>query len=104
MTRILALGLAAIIAAPSFAASHAIPQETVDKITAMLAEMKCQMDPDDIEMEDGGYELDDVICEGGRQFDIELDADLKPLDRRYLGDPEAVAKAMEAVANQGKAK
>ena len=82
MTRILALGLAAIIAAPSFAASHAIPQETVDKITAMLAEMKCQMDPDDIEMEDGGYELDDVICEGGRQFDIELDADLNEVGRR----------------------
>lgn len=34
----------------------------------------------------------------------ELDENLKPLDRRYLGDPEAVAKAMEAVANQGKAK
>ena len=34
----------------------------------------------------------------------ELDENLKPLDRRYLGDPEAVAKAMEAVANQGKGK
>ena len=29
---------------------------------ARLGEMSCQMDPDDIEMEDGGYELDDVIC------------------------------------------
>lgn len=34
----------------------------------------------------------------------ELDADLKPLGSRYLGDEEMVAKAMEAVANQGKAK
>ena len=40
----------------------------------------------------------------GMPLVYELDADLKPLDRRYLGDPEAVAKAMEAVANQGKAK
>jgi 2,3-bisphosphoglycerate-dependent phosphoglycerate mutase len=33
-----------------------------------------------------------------------LDENLKPIDRQYLGDPEAVKKAMEAVANQGKAK
>ena len=32
-----------------------------------------------------------------------LDADLQPTDRRYLGDPEAVAQAMEAVSRQGKA-
>ena len=40
----------------------------------------------------------------GMPLVYELDADLKPIDRRYLGDPEEVAKAMEAVANQGKAK
>jgi len=40
----------------------------------------------------------------GMPLVYDLDADLKPLGRRYLGDPEAVAKAMEAVANQGKAK
>jgi len=34
----------------------------------------------------------------------ELDKDLKPLKHYYLGDPEGVKKAMEAVANQGKAK
>lgn len=33
----------------------------------------------------------------------ELDSDLRPLKRFYLGDPEKVKKAMEAVANQGKA-
>jgi len=33
----------------------------------------------------------------------ELDADLKPLKSRYLGDPEAARKAAEAVANQSKA-
>ncbi len=32
----------------------------------------------------------------------ELDADLKPISSRYLGDPEAAAKAAEAVANQAK--
>ena len=34
----------------------------------------------------------------------ELDEALKPIKSYYLGDPEEVAKAMEAVAKQGKAK
>ncbi len=34
----------------------------------------------------------------------ELDADLHPLRNYYLGDQEAIRKAAEAVANQGKAK
>jgi 2,3-bisphosphoglycerate-dependent phosphoglycerate mutase len=33
----------------------------------------------------------------------ELDADLRPIRSRYLGDPEAAKKAAEAVANQSKA-
>ncbi|MFA6357261.1 MAG: 2,3-diphosphoglycerate-dependent phosphoglycerate mutase [Candidatus Omnitrophota bacterium] len=34
----------------------------------------------------------------------ELEDNLKPIRSYYLGDPEAVKKAMDAVANQGKAK
>jgi 2,3-bisphosphoglycerate-dependent phosphoglycerate mutase len=34
----------------------------------------------------------------------ELDENLKPLKSYYLGDQEAIAAAMSAVANQGKAK
>jgi 2,3-bisphosphoglycerate-dependent phosphoglycerate mutase len=34
----------------------------------------------------------------------ELDDNLKPLKNYYPGDQEAVKKAMEAVANQGKSK
>ena len=34
----------------------------------------------------------------------ELDENLEPLGHRYLGDPEAIKKAIESVANQGKAK
>jgi 2,3-bisphosphoglycerate-dependent phosphoglycerate mutase len=34
----------------------------------------------------------------------ELGKDLKPIKHYYLGDPEAIAKAQQAVANQGKAK
>ena len=34
----------------------------------------------------------------------ELDADLKPITHYYLGDPEEIRKAQEAIAKQGKAK
>ena len=34
----------------------------------------------------------------------ELDGDLQPLSREFLGDPEVVAAAAAAVAAQGKAK
>ncbi|WP_028974778.1 2,3-diphosphoglycerate-dependent phosphoglycerate mutase [Spirochaeta cellobiosiphila] len=40
----------------------------------------------------------------GMPLVYELDDDLKPLKHYYLGDPAAVKKAMDAVANQGKAK
>ncbi|WP_375258627.1 PepSY domain-containing protein [Citreimonas sp.] len=73
--------LLAVMAGPAIAAPH-VDQDTVDRIMARLAEMECQMAPDDIEMEDGGYDLDDVICKGGNQFDIMLDADLNEVSRR----------------------
>lgn len=38
----------------------------------------------------------------GMPLTYELDDDLKPLKRYYLGDPEKVQAAMEAVAAQGK--
>ena len=40
----------------------------------------------------------------GMPLVYELDDDLKPVKNYYLGDEEAVKAAMEAVANQGKAK
>jgi 2,3-bisphosphoglycerate-dependent phosphoglycerate mutase len=39
----------------------------------------------------------------GMPLVYELDAQLKPIRNYYLGDEEAVKKAMQAVANQGKA-
>jgi 2,3-bisphosphoglycerate-dependent phosphoglycerate mutase len=56
--------------------------------------------------------LDDVSSEDivglniptGMPLVYELDDDLKPVDRYYIGDPDEVAKAMAAVAAQGKAK
>jgi 2,3-bisphosphoglycerate-dependent phosphoglycerate mutase len=39
----------------------------------------------------------------GIPIEYQLDADLQPLSREFLGDPEAVAKAAAAVAAQGRA-
>jgi 2,3-bisphosphoglycerate-dependent phosphoglycerate mutase len=51
---------------------------------------------------------DDVIPEvnipTGMPLVYELEDNLKPIKNYYLGDPEKVKKAMEAVASQGKAK
>ncbi len=56
--------------------------------------------------------LDEVSDEEITEFNIptgiplayELDDDLKPLSREFLGDPDTVAKAVAAVAAQGKAR
>jgi 2,3-bisphosphoglycerate-dependent phosphoglycerate mutase len=56
--------------------------------------------------------LDNVSDEQITQLNIptgiplvyELDKDLKPISSRYLGDEEAVKRAQDAVANQGRAK
>lgn len=81
MKHILSILAIAALSTPAFADGH-VDAETVEKIEAMLAEMECQMDPGDIEVEEDGFELDDVICKGGDQFDITLDADLNETGRR----------------------
>lgn len=74
------LMIAGLVATPALADD--IDAATVEKIEAYLASIECQMDPDDIEAEDDGYDLDDVICKGGNQFDIKLDKDLNEVSRR----------------------
>ncbi|WP_298854059.1 PepSY domain-containing protein [uncultured Ruegeria sp.] len=80
MKKLGVLLIAGLIVAPAFA--DEIDAATVEKIEAYLASIECQMDPDDIEVEDDVYDLDDVICKGGNQFDIKLDKDLKEVSRK----------------------
>ncbi len=49
-------------------------------------------------------EIVGVNIPNGTPLVYELDANLKPIKSYYLGDQEAIAKALAAVANQGKAK
>jgi 2,3-bisphosphoglycerate-dependent phosphoglycerate mutase len=49
-------------------------------------------------------EIAELNIPTGMPLVYELDSELKPIKHYYLGDPEAVKKATQAVANQGKAK
>ncbi|HEY0488630.1 MAG TPA: 2,3-diphosphoglycerate-dependent phosphoglycerate mutase [Telluria sp.] len=59
-----------------------------------------------IKMLDGISDADIVGLNipNGQPLVYELDADLKPIRHYYLGDQEAIAAAVAAVANQGKAR
>ena len=78
MKPVLVAAALALLAAPAFA--EATPEQ-IAAIDAKLAEMQCEVDPDNIEMEDGGFDLDDVICADG-QYDIAMDADLNVTEQR----------------------
>ncbi|GGH50741.1 PepSY domain-containing protein [Frigidibacter albus] len=78
MKHLLAAAALVLLAAPAFA--EATPEQ-IAAIDAKLAEMQCEVDPDNIEMEDGGFELDDAICIDG-QYDIVMDADLNVTEQR----------------------
>ena len=59
-----------------------------------------------IKMLDGISDADIVNLNipNGQPLVYELDADLKPIKSYYLGDQEAIAAALQAVASQGKSK
>lgn len=84
MKTLITSALCLTLAAPAFAGSHEAEasEEVVAQIMALLAEQQCEMDPDDIEVEEDGYDLDDVICAGSGQQDIKLDLDLNEVSRR----------------------
>jgi len=62
-------------------ASDDLTEEEVERINAVLGAMQCEMDDDDIEKEDDGFDLDDVLCAEG-QFDIKLDTDFAVVEKR----------------------
>ena len=52
----------------------------------------------------GDQEIVELNVPTGVPLVYTLDEGLRPISRKYLGDPEAVAKAAEAVAKQGQAR
>lgn len=56
--------------------------EQIAKITEVLAAQDCEVDPDEIDVEDdGGFDIDDVACRDG-QYDIKLDAEYNVVNKR----------------------
>ncbi len=69
-------------ALPAMADDDKASAEQIAKIDEALAAMTCEVDPDNIEVEDdGSFDLDDVICADG-QYDIKLNADFTEKERR----------------------
>lgn len=78
MTRYLIAAL--IAAAPAMALADATPDQLA-RIDEVLAGMKCEVDHANVELEEGIFDLDDVICADG-QYDIKLDGDYKVVEQR----------------------
>jgi hypothetical protein len=62
----------ALAAAPVAALAQATDEQQA-RIDEVLAGMQCEVDPANVEVEEGVFDLDDVMCADG-QYDIKLDA------------------------------
>ena len=51
------------------------------KIDEVLKAKSCEVDPANVEVEDGAFDLDDVMCASG-QYDIKLDASYAVTEER----------------------
>lgn len=81
MQKLILAAFLGALAMPAFADAKASPEQ-VKKIDEVLAAMKCEVDPDNIELEDdGSFDIDDVMCADG-QYDIKLNADFTEKSRR----------------------
>lgn len=82
MKRLCALAAAAavtMIGTPALAGDPS--EEEIAKIFSVLAEMQCEMDEDEIDKEDDGFELDDVFCADG-QYDMEMNTAFEVVEKR----------------------
>lgn len=81
MKRILAATAMTLFATAALAETEATAEQ-IAAIDEALAAMTCEVDSDNIDVEDdGSFDLDDVICEDG-QYDIKLNADYTEAERR----------------------
>ena len=81
MKKVVLAGIFTAFALPVFADEAATPEQ-IAKIDEVLAAMTCEVDPDNIEVEDdGSFDLDDVLCADG-QYDVKLNADFSEKERR----------------------
>lgn len=58
---------------PVAALAEAPSEEQMTRIDEVLKAKSCEVDPANVEVEDGMFDLDDVMCADG-QYDLMLDA------------------------------
>ena len=76
----LILTVLALAAAPVIAFAQATDEQQAS-IDEVLTGMTCEVDPQNVEVEDDGFDLDDVICADG-QYDIKLDQGFAVVEQR----------------------
>jgi hypothetical protein len=81
--RIMATAFALTLAAavPAYAMDEALTEEQIEGVQTTIRGMDCTVEDTDIEMENGGYEADDVICKNDKKFDVYLDKDFKVIKK-----------------------
>jgi hypothetical protein len=72
-----ALALTFVMSASAYAADEALTEQQVEGVQETIRGMDCTVEDTNIEMENGGYEADDVICKDDKRFDVYLDKDFK---------------------------
>jgi len=72
-----AFALTFVMSASAYAADEALTEQQVEGVQQAIKAMDCTVEDTDIEMENGGYEADDVICKDDKRFDVYLDKDFK---------------------------
>jgi hypothetical protein len=75
------MAFAAAALAAAAASAEALSAEAQARIDALMAEMQCQINGE-IEVEDDGYEIDDVFCADGKQYDVILNAEFEVVEKR----------------------
>ncbi len=70
-----ALALGFVMATSAYAADEALTEEQVKGVEKAIKAMGCTVEDGNIEIENKGYEAEDVICENDAQFDVYLDKD-----------------------------
>ena len=93
-----------IVKTLTWANDPAILQSNIITKRVAVLELKQSSEETGIYSNISDDDIVDVNVPNGQPLVYELDADLKPIRSYYLGDHAAIAAALAAVANQGKAK
>ena len=81
MKRIIIAAAVLVFAPVAAFADDAATAEQMTRIDEVLAAKSCEVDPANVEVEDGVFDLDDVMCADG-QYDIKLDASFAVIEER----------------------